>query len=243
MQFPQGTPQEGPCQRAESFKYVETPNGGKPWTGWLASDPWWCRAHDRPRPTKPCLTWLTRKQLSCPRCSVASQPVLVGYLFLWRESDLMPCCVVAQESVWDLVEGLRFRDYVEVSRQVETGSPLAVRKCLRQKPWKSKHRLRQRAIDIQPQLLQMWKINELTEWYRCQAPESDTPVSLSKSSNAEKTVEEFDPMLRAAAARAGFTVKSESEELRSVLEGSLRKIQKREKNSESNGKHDPPPNG
>lgn len=170
MALKKGAPEKGESRRAESFSFVDTVRGADAWCAWCAGEVYWAKAHPAQTGTKPCLLWLTDNALPCVRCRPTNIAEWVGWLLVWREVDLRPCVVVFREGVRDLCEGLKYGDYIQLKREREKGSLCYPRKCLKLKPWTSKHPLRQGQVDPAATLLTMWKINELTDWYRCQSP-------------------------------------------------------------------------
>jgi len=190
--------------RPEHFSYERTPPGCKPWTAWLACEPYWCIAHTfEDSPTKPCLSWITSGALTCHFCKPLHTPPWVGYVGLWRESDLKACLVVLREQNSELSEGLQFGDYVTVSRQAGEGNPIAIRKLLAQRPWKSRKPQRQGPADLSHSLITMWKIPVLTNWYECQASQSDNAVSQTRTVYVKPDGMPYGPMEQAAAGKAG----------------------------------------
>lgn len=174
-----GTPGQGGESPRDSFGHVPVGSGLKnTWTGWIAGETYWARAHEHKPPaalgTKPCLTWLTDGALPCPRCKPRVLATWIGWVPIYREVDHAPCIVIVHESVMDVVAGLRYGTRVMVGRAAETSS-VYVRRAESQQPvWSSTHEQRQGPRDITPDLLAMWGIPMLDQWIRA----SDTAVSL-----------------------------------------------------------------
>jgi hypothetical protein len=101
---------------------------------------------------------------------------VIGYVPVYRESDGAPCCVIVHDSAADLLTGLSYPDYVLVSRDHGEADSVCVQRALTRKPFRSALPARQHAADVTDTLLRMWRINELTEWYRARNPSCSAPV-------------------------------------------------------------------
>jgi hypothetical protein len=169
MGLRQGTPGEGGRGAAVHFRYTPT-KPGESWHGWIAGPPRWVLCHTASAGTKPCLSWITSGALPCVRCGTIVPPVMIAYVPLYRERDGAPCCVIVHESAADQLAPLKYPMYATVLREGGAADSVCVCAALSKKTYRTTLRSRQSEVDIEPTLLRMWKLNELTEWVRCQAP-------------------------------------------------------------------------
>ncbi len=234
-----GAPGDGPSKRTEKWDYVETFNGDKPWTGWCACEPHWLLAHPSKKGSKPCLPWLTFDALPCQRCGPQNEPEMIAYLGIWREMDTAPKLVIVREGAAEFIEGHKFGTYVEVFRAREAGSLCIVRRMLKQVPFRSTHRLRQKEADIWPSLLQMWKLNELTEWFKCQegdAPRGVVPMPMRQRLSVPPPTTDVERL----ALDANRTVNlGSATEFGKTLGRLGKEFEKRRKEAQQNGHHPP----
>lgn len=247
MALRRGRPSERDTADPEQFSYTPTAGGAKPWSGWCACEPYFCKAHEVPRTfgteikkiTKPCLGWITNGALRCPWCKPFVTVPWVAYVFLYREVDTKPVCVIVHDSAFDLLEKLNYAHYAIVGREVGEANSVYVRLALGQKELRSVRPSRQCAADPTNSLLTMWALPELVEWYAKQAEASDSPVSLPKGTAVRENGEPFTAMNQAAAKKNGAPVVS-SEEGRRVVNRLAGGIGKPDAQPSTNGKHKPP---
>ena len=158
-----GTP-GGEERRHVHFRYVST-EAGKSWHAYLAGPPLWylCHTHGK---SKPCLKWLTDNRVPCARCASLKPPELIGYVPLYRESDGAPVMVIVYERSADVLAGLMHLSRVTVMREGEKGDTVVVVKALTQKAYSSMLKERSVPVDLEPCLVRMWNVAELTDWYK-----------------------------------------------------------------------------
>jgi hypothetical protein len=170
MALKRSTPGEGGATpRRETFAYHNTAPGLKnAWNGWLACDVYWCKAHEHKPPqqygTKPCLHWLTNGAVGCPWCRPGAVVKDIGYVHLYRETDLKAMLVLVQDSVADLLAGLSFGSHVLVGR-LEASASTFVKRSDSNVPWRTDSEHRKRPIDIALSLLALWAVPALDSWY------------------------------------------------------------------------------
>lgn len=178
MGLRQANPGGGGRSRSDHFSYLST-DPKAPWTGWLAGPIQWLEAHPSEYGTKPCLKWITTGALPCPRCKPFFLPVTVGYVPVYREVDGAAKLVIVYDTVYDAVCRLEHLTYVLVSRAGSKKEGVAVNAVEKQKRYETTLERRKVPVDITQDLLMIWKLNELTEWY--QANNSGvTPVTPTK---------------------------------------------------------------
>lgn len=169
MDLKKDTSRNGGEERTvETFAYTNPERGlSKAFAGWLACEPYWCRAHEhneRERGTKVCCNWLTDGRVPCARCRPSNPPTRVCYVHLYHEVDHSPILVIVHESAEQLLEGLDWRSHVLVGRLGEKASVFVKQNPARKAyPFTQPHR--QRPIDIAVSLLTIWKLPHLDQWY------------------------------------------------------------------------------
>jgi len=99
MRLRKGTPGEGAEAGADNFSYTGVQHGTKgAFSAYIAGDTYWCLAHEHNPPafigTKPCLAWISHKELLCPFCRRRGAPTWVGYVPLYREQDHSPIIII-----------------------------------------------------------------------------------------------------------------------------------------------------
>jgi hypothetical protein len=161
----------------DSFSYTNTPCGLKnAWTGWLASEPYWCNeAHEHKPPhqigSKPCLNWLTRGAIPCPFCRPNRPKKCLGWVLVYREMDGAPCMVIVHDTVADLMVGLGFGSHVLIGRMEDQVSTF-VKPTTTAVPFKTNLDYRKCEIDHAVSLLTVWAIPALSAWVAAGAPQA-----------------------------------------------------------------------
>lgn len=205
MGLRKATPGEGAGSGHVHFRYVGTDPGDR-WFAWVAGPAYWLLGHPSSR-SKPCLDWLTEKALPCAICSPLKPPVMMGYLPLYRQIDGAPVMVVVYETVREKVDALKLHKRVQVGRELGEADSVWVSLALEQNPrFQTTLKQREQPADVTETLLRMWKMPELVNWYRCQTPQSDNPVSLPEGVAVTSAGTPYSPMSQAAAKRFGADV-------------------------------------
>lgn len=166
MSRKRSSPGRGKPGAPSSFSYWGVPVSVKPLYAWVAGECEWYEVHEhtpREHGTKVCLRWYTDGALRCPRCRPLVPTTTIGYLPIYRESDLKPCVLLLHESVADLVTSLRFRDYIMIGR-VDVHSSTFAKKAETRETFASVLPSRQSPCDLLPSLLTMWGYPELNHW-------------------------------------------------------------------------------
>lgn len=235
-----GRPGEGPRRSAEQFSHTRTERGEKAWTGWIACEPAWKLCHTSKAGSKPCLDWISFGRLPCSRCNPLSVPAMIAYVFLWRESDLHPAFVICREATADLLEELAYGVYVQVSLGNEDTATVCVRRCVSQKPFRTKHPLRREAIDPDTTLLTVWKIPELTEYITCNSDNVlSLPTSKPNTVRSRGDGKPFSPMSQGAANK--YALPEASAEQTADYAETVNRLKRKATSLEpsKNGKHSP----
>lgn len=180
------SPGEGERREAH-FRYVST-DAGKSWHGYLAGPPCWylCHTHGK---SKPCLKWLTDGRVPCARCASVKPPETIGYVPIYRESDGAPVMVIVYERSADVLAGLMHLTRVTVMREGEKGDTVVVVKALQQKPYSSMLKERAIPVDLEPCLVRMWNLAELSDWYKAVGGSAPPVAERSKVNAAEVKTE------------------------------------------------------
>jgi len=240
MSLREAAPGEGARGTRTHFTYVET-HAGKNWFGYIAGRCWWGICHPSER-SKPCLHWITSGQLACRLCGGKREPEMMGYQPLYRHTDGKPVLAIFYEDMRDRVDAMKFHERVQIGREGGKGDACWIQKAMDQNPkYQTTLAVRMAPAHITENLLMMWKVAELTEWYRCQAPTSDNAVSLVKEAPVKSDGKPFDPMHAAAARRYAPPVAREVAAEQAVDEAkeSILKKARAMESRNGNGKHKP----
>ncbi len=177
MRLPNAAPGEGGRVDYEHFANWCIAAGQKH-NAYIAGPCQWFVAHPSDRGTKPCLHWMTKKELPCRFCAMNKTPQEIGYQPVWREVDWRPMLVILYATEREHVERMELHERVVIGREVEIGARLWVRRCSNQEPrFTSSIPRRMVAQDITRCLLTIWKLPELTAWLQTRGA-SDKGMSL-----------------------------------------------------------------
>lgn len=202
MSLREAAPGEGARGTRTHFTYVET-HAGKNWFGYIAGRCWWGICHPSER-SKPCLHWITSGQLACRLCGGKREPEMMGYQPLYRHTDGKPVLAIFYEDMRDRVDAMKFHERVQIGREGGKGDACWIQKAMDQSPkYQTTLAVRMAPAHITENLLMMWKVAELTEWYRCQPPTSDNAVSPVREVAIRPDGEPFSPMVQKLAKKLG----------------------------------------
>jgi len=233
MSLRKAAPGEGGASTRVHFRYVGVgPN--KTWPAHVAGPCQWFMCHTSER-TKPCLDWITRGALSCPRCGKSDEPKELGYMPLYRSSDGCPVMVVLYADQREHADKLELHERVMVGREGEKGDAVYIRKALEKTPkYQSSLSVRMFAADLTCTLLVMWKLPELTDWYSRNKNASDKSLSLPQGIAVRPDGTPYSPAMQGAAKRFGADV-LDDDATKAAFDASLKGM--REKAAEMDKPH------
>lgn len=207
MTLRKAAPGEGAKKARTHFGYVST-TPGKSWFGWIAGPCYWCVCHTAGA-SKPCLDWMTRGEIACPRCAQPKPPEEIGYQPLYRDVDGRPVMVIVHNYSREQVDALKFRQFVTVARGTDSADPVMVSGVPGKQTWyHSTLPERQQHADLTETLLRVWGIQELCAWH---AQQSDTALSLTPGVAVKDDGHPYSPEMQAAARRAGAEVTTDQQ--------------------------------
>lgn len=186
MSLPQGTPERGPDAPHEHFFNLPL-KGGETATGYVAGPAMWFWCHASKR-SKPCLHILTERAVVCARCGGDKPVSLLGYQPWYRQSDGKARLCVLHEEMYDVANALEFHQRVTFGREKgdETAS-IWVAPALVQTPiYVTTLAHRNRPVDLTENLLRIWELPELTEWYRSQQNATERQESRNPNGGATR---------------------------------------------------------
>ena len=99
------------------FAYVGTDDGDR-WNAYLAGPAWWGWCHKSTR-TKPCLDLLTNGALECPRCLAGKEPLMTGYVPVYRQADGAPRSVIVAEVSREVIDSIKLHTRVLIGREMD----------------------------------------------------------------------------------------------------------------------------
>ena len=102
------------------------------------------------------------------RCGGKRAAELVGYVPIYAEADGAPRLVIVYDTSYDFLKDVPALAYVRVVREGSEKERTIVQKAPSQKKYVTTLKRRHHPVDISDQLIRMWGINELTEWYYAQ---------------------------------------------------------------------------
>lgn len=161
MTLPRKTPREG--GRTIHWTYRGT-DRGEEWFGYLWGEVHGYLCHTRGR-SKPCLHEMTGGELSCEGCTLGIGVQWLGYVPIVRESDGRPVFVIVHATAAQLVESLKWRTRVLISRGAEADDGTAVVRAPAQRQWQTTLAGLMAPADLTRTLLTVWKMPALTAWY------------------------------------------------------------------------------
>lgn len=206
MPLPQAPREGGEWKRSEHFAYVGTaPN--TTWHGYLAGPVMWFECH-QPKKTKPCLAILTGRAVVCPWCRPEYPIVQRGYVPLYRQSDWAPRCVIVNDLYRDLCDKLTTHERVTLGKESVETDPVWITRAMSQQPaFNTTLRHRFNPVDLTESLLRIWGNSDLVKWWaEVGSKQSDNAMSLTHGVAVNDKGHPVEPMLQAAAKRAGFNV-------------------------------------
>jgi hypothetical protein len=169
-------------ERARSLHWCYVPiSKGESCHCYIAGPSQWFAVHPSSR-TKPCLHELTGGEIACELCAAGKIATVKGYVPLYRQSDGKPIVVLVDEVSRDTLDVLPFLTRVVVMREKTVGSAVSIGRAPVQTPiYESTLPERKKPGDLTNTLLAMWKIPELTLWYRTTHGVGDNPVSMPRA--------------------------------------------------------------
>jgi len=176
MPLPQTPPGRGGRRAHVHWVYVPT-QAGKKWPAHIAGPCHWFACHTKGR-SKPCLHDLTGGELTCEVCSPFEVPSILGYQPLYHGADGRPCMVVVHDYARDHVDTLKLHHPVVISRGDGPTDTVSITPLLGNgRKYTSTLAERMKPADLTETLLRMWRMPDLTEWYRTTHGASERPVS------------------------------------------------------------------
>lgn len=208
MSLPQGTPERGGHAPHEHFFNLSL-KGGETATGYVAGPAMWFWCHASKR-SKPCLHILTNRAVTCARCGGDRPVSLLGYLPWYRQSDGKARLCVLHEEMWDVAGALEFHQRITFGREKgdETASIWVAPAPLQTPIYVTTLAHRNRPVDLTENLLRIWELPELTEWYRSQQNATEQQESRNPHGGVSPRLTGKDKQeALQAAARKVFVVK------------------------------------
>lgn len=188
------TPPEGK-KYGTHFAFGTSPS--TPWKAHVAGPVFGTESHFDDA-TKPCVHYLTKGHLRCKYCDRNVTREWRGWLGVYRHLDNKPVGVVLGEGMYEIADSLYYGECVVIGKGLLKFDGAWVRRE-EGKAYHSSLAARMCSYDIRPNLIHLWQIPELREWYMCQ-PESKrlpdskkakaNPTTLTPQEYAEKR-EEF----------------------------------------------------
>ena len=160
------TPPGGGGRRSHvHFAYVTTPRGAK-WYAHMAGPIHWFTCHEMKR-TKPCLHVISDGELTCQWCGAEVATRVMGYVPLYRELDGKPVMVLVYEDAREELDRRRLHERVLVGRGPDCNDTVYILRSTSQEPsYQSRLPERLRPADLTRTLLVIWRLPELSQWYR-----------------------------------------------------------------------------
>lgn len=209
MPLPQKGPREGASNRRVHFPFICTPRGGC-FRAWIAGPCHWFDCHTVGR-SKPCLCEMTGGELECDKDHDIDEPRTIGYQPLFQCDNGRPGFVIVYDYARDQIDALKHRFEVMVSRGKGKSDTVAiVYERLTAPLYHSSRADLMRPADLTESLLRIWKMPELTCWYRQTHGLSDNAVSpekkpVPKLKPLKSNGQLFDKMHQAAAEKYDAT--------------------------------------
>ena len=208
MPLPNAPPEGGGDSRRMHFAYVGTDDGDR-WNAYLAGPAWWGWCHKSTR-TKPCLDFLTGGALECPRCLAGKEPLMTGYVPVYRQADGAPRSVIVADVSREVIDPMKTHTRVLIGREMDATAAVWMVKAPDPRPlFQTMMKAKQNPADITSSLLTMWAIPELVAWYRALPVVSDNAVSVPEGVAVKGDGSPYSPMMQAAAKRNGALVVSD----------------------------------
>lgn len=203
----------------------------------MTSYPCWLKCHTKPKtPSKPCLKWISDGALPCPRCNSDWFTENLGYFGVCRETDTADKLVVIREAVRDLSEGLKFGDYICISKEKGGFDLPHIYRHSKQKKLVTSLPRRKTPADLEYSLLQIFKIPELTSFMA-----SRGSVVPPEKINAEQVPTESTGAVKLITNRLADVFKERAKIDRETADRAAKNEEwaRKAEQAQRNGKHDP----
>lgn len=122
---------------------------------------------------------MTGGELACEICSPFEVPTVIGFQPLYAGADGRPCQVIVHDYARDHIDALKLHHPVTVERGSGPTDTVSLLPLLgKGVKYTSSLSERMKPADLTETLLRMWRMPDLTEWYRRTHGLSDNAVSL-----------------------------------------------------------------